>query len=167
MSTTTLIRRGTALGLAAILGAAGLAACGSDPAVTPVSSHAKHGRSLSFVASDEPGNMAMEDLGGKSAPGGPDIGDLIAFTQALTAKGKQVGQVHVAGVGSDHTRHLTQATGTIALADGTIAVVGMVTMEAKFTLAVVGGTGAYAGESGTMDFDGSGSEQKITVHLDE
>ena len=109
---------------------------------------------LQFVAVDQPGNMAMEDLGAKDASDqGPDIGDLLAFTQTLQRNGKNAGEVHVFAVGVDHTQHLSEATGTVVLADGTIQIAGIVPQSPAFTLAVVGGTGHYLGDTGTMDFN--------------
>lgn len=163
MSTTSFIRTirlGAAVGLAA-LAAAGLTACASAQGAPAVPGE----RTLAFVATDEEGNTAVEDLGEKSPPQQVDIGDLIAFTQTLTANGKPAGEVHVVSVGVDHQRHLSEGTATIVLPDGTIALAGIVSTEPTFTLAVTGGTGAYTGDTGTMDFDGSGDVQKMTVHL--
>ena len=155
----------------AAIALSGLAACSStdeaSPAVAPALSAAsavKH-TTLEFVAADEPDNMAVEDLGAKSAPGGPDLGDLLAFTQTLTRDGKRVGQVHVVAVGVDHKRQLSEATGTIMLDDGSIQLAGIVATDPTFMLTVTGGTRAYADQIGTMAFDGSGNVQKMTVHL--
>lgn len=132
------------------------------PTVQPVKSS---GITLRFVAQDEPGNEAFDDLGTES-PDGPDIGDLLAFTQTLTRDGKVVGQLHVAAVGVDHKRHLSHADGTLVLIGGDIEVAGIVSPTPTFTLAVIGGTGAYTGETGTLVFDDSGTQQTVTVHLD-
>lgn len=169
---TPAIRLALAVAATAI-GASGITACSSSThaAATPASPPVNHSAAapkhttLEFLAHDEPGNMALDDLGAKSAPGGPDIGDLLAFTQTLTHDGKPAGQVHVTAVGVDHERHLSEATGTITLANGTIQIAGIVTMKPTFTLTVTGGTGTYTGNSGTLDFDASGNVQKMTVHL--
>jgi hypothetical protein len=113
------------------------------------SSAAPTGQTLTFTARDEPGNFALDDLGAKSTHG-PDLGDVLAFTQTLAAVGKTVGAVHLAAIGVDHRRHLTQATGTVVLPHGSIAVAGVVPQSHLFTLAVVGGTGAYVGARGTI-----------------
>jgi hypothetical protein len=121
---------------------------------------------LQFVAVDQPGNMALEDLGSKdTSDQGPDIGDLLAFTQTLQRNGKQAGEVHVFAVGVDHTQHLSEATGTVVLADGTIQVAGIVPQSPAFTLPVVGGTGRFLADTGTMDFNAGGPSEKITLHL--
>ena len=171
---------------AAVISAGGLVACSSAHQAPPASAstravaaltqhavaqHAVTQRAvtrhavLQFVSTDEAGNMTLEDLGAKSAPGGPDIGDLLAFTQTLTRDGKPAGQVHVVAVGVDHTRHLSEATGTITLARGTVQLAGIVTMNPSFTLTVTGGTGAYTGDTGTLAFTADRSVQKLTLHL--
>jgi hypothetical protein len=150
------------------LGAAALTACSSGhPAAsgTAATTTATKHRTFVFTAQDEQGNMSLEDLGARSAPGGPDLGDLLAFTQILTRGGKPAGAVHVVAVGVDHKRHLSEATATMTLHDGTIQLAGTVSPAARFTLAVTGGTGAYTGDTGVMDFDASGSAQTMTVHL--
>jgi hypothetical protein len=133
----------------------------NSAALTPARSH---GVTLKFVARDEPGNEAFDDLGTKS-PNGPDIGDVLAFTQSLTVDGAVVGQIHVAAVGVDHQRHLSQANGTIVLAGGTVEVVGVVPMTPTFTLAVVGGTGRYADQTGTLSINATGTDQALTLQL--
>jgi hypothetical protein len=156
------ITAGSAL---AITGAAALFACVANQPGASASTAAGSGTTMQFTAHDEHGNETLEDLGAKSPPGGPDIGDLLAFTQRLTRHGNTVGQVHVFAVGVDHRRHLSEATGTIVLSRGTISVSGIVTMKPRFTLAVVGGTGAFEGRTGTIEFDHTGSAQNLIVHL--
>ena len=119
---------------------------------------------LVFIAHDEPGNVAFADLGAKSKHG-PDIGDVLAFTQTLVAQGKPAGVVHLAAIGVDHRRHLTQATGTVVLAKGTIAVSGVVPQSHLFSLAVVGGTGTYADAHGTLTVRTPAHTSTITVAL--
>jgi hypothetical protein len=117
-----------------------------------------------FTAHDEPGNQAFDDLGAPS-PDGPDIGDLIAFTQTLTRNGKTAGLVHVAAVVVDHQRHLSQASGSIELPQGVIEVAGIVTQTPTFTLAVTGGTGPYTGATGQLSFHLTDTTQTLTLRL--
>lgn len=121
-------------------------------------------RTLVFTMHDEPGNFALDDLGAKSTSG-PGIGDVLAFTQTLTAGGTKAGVVHLAAVGVDHRRHLTQAAATVVLAGGTIEVAGVVPQAPRFTLAVVGGTGAYVGSSGTLAVTTPGHTSRMTITL--
>lgn len=108
--------------------------------------------------------MAMVDLGAKS-PDGPDIGDMVSFTQDLSQNGKVVGQVHVSSVVVDHQKKLSESNATMVLDGGTIQLAGLVSMDPAFTLTITGGTGKYLGATGVMDFDGSGQAQLMKVTL--
>ena len=128
------------------------------------SSASTAGATLRFVAHDEPGTFALDDLGAKSTQG-PDIGDVIAFTQTLSVGGKTAGSVHLGAIGVDHRRHLTQATGTVVLRRGSIAVAGVVPQSHIFMLAVVGGTGAYVGAHGTLTVRTPAHTSTVTIAL--
>jgi len=141
-----------ALAVAAAVAAAAVAG-GSGPA-----------RTLTFVSRAEPNNIAFDDLGAKS-PQGPDIGDLLAFTHDLLANGKPTGLVHLAAVGVDHKRHLSEAFGTIVLQGGTINLSGLVPQAPRFTLAVAGGTGTYTGARGTVTISTPGHTSTLTINL--
>ena len=146
----TLVCAGTALGL-------GLASGGAEAATSPRTV-------LHLVSHDIPGQTAFDDLGAPS-PQGPDLGDVVAFTQRLTRHGRTVGRISNAGVGVDHQRHLFQADGTIVLPHGRIEVAGLVSMGSRFRLAVTGGTGRFTGANGWMDFANVDGRQLITVTL--
>jgi hypothetical protein len=125
---------------------------------------AAHGTTLRFVAHDVPGQMAFDDLGAAS-PNGPEIGDVLAFTQRLTRAGHTVGRVSNAAVGVDQTRHLFQANGTIVVAHGSVEYGGLVSQGSRFVLAVTGGTGRYVGATGSVTFTFKGGRQLLTVAL--
>lgn len=146
--------------------AALLAAGATAPAVANQdhAARARQATTRTFVATDEPGNMTVEDLGAPS-PDGPGLGDLVAFTQDLARNGHHAGTAHVSAIGVDARRHLSEATGTLRLHGGTVQVGGLVNRSPRFTLAVTGGTGRYVGARGTMLFDASGEVQRITLHL--
>ena len=120
---------------------------------------------LVFAAHDETGNFALDDLGAKSTSG-PDIGDLLAFTQTLSANGRTAGVLHLAAVGVDHRRRLTQAEGTVVLTGGTIEVAGLVPQTPRFTLAITGGTGTYTDSRGTLTISTPQHTSRITITLD-
>lgn len=122
-------------------------------------------RTMTFAAHDEPGNFALEDLGAKSS-GGPDIGDVLALTQTLTSHGRRAGLLHLTAIGVDHRRHLTQGTGTVTLARGTISIAGIVPQSPEFSIAVVGGTGAYTGAKGTLTVTTPRRASEITIKLE-
>ena len=147
-----IIATAAALAVAAVAAAAALAG-GSGPA-----------RTLTFVARAESNNIAFDDLGAKS-PHGPDIGDVIAFTHALLADGKPVGLVHLAAIGVDHKRHLSQAFGTIVLQGGTINISGLVPETPRFTLVVAGGTGSFTGARGTVTISTPGHTSTLIINL--
>jgi allene oxide cyclase-like protein len=149
-ATGVLACTGTALGV-------GLTHAGAD-------AHGRPDTVLRFVAHEEAGNMAFDDLGAPSEQG-PDIGDVVAFTQRLTAHGRTVGRISNAAVGVDHRRHLFQASATVVLRHGRIEVAGLVSQQSRFQLAVVGGSGRYAGAVGTMDFANVHDQQRIVVTL--
>lgn len=140
----------------AVLGAAALGVA--------LSSAATGTQPLVFTARDEPGNFALDDLGSKSTYG-PDIGDVIAFTQTLTKAGKSAGVLHLAAIGVDHRRNLTQATGTVVLPGGTVDVAGLVAQSHLFALAVVGGTRSYVGAHGTLTVSTPAHTSTITITL--
>lgn len=121
-------------------------------------------RTLIFAAHDEAGNFALDDLGAKST-NGPDIGDLLALTQTLTANGRTAGVLHLTAVGVDHRRHLTQAEGTVVLNGGTIEVAGLVPQTPHFTLAITGGTGTYIDSRGTLTVTTPQHTSRITITL--
>lgn len=120
--------------------------------------------SVTYVAHDEDGNLAFDDLGEPSKQG-PDLGDVLAFTQRLTRNGKTVGRVSNTAIGVDHTRHLFHATGTVVLKDGTVEYGGLVSLDSHFVLGVTGGTGHYAGAAGTLAFDNEQESQQLTLTL--
>ena len=71
------------------------------------------------------------------------------------------------GIGVDHTRQLTEVTGTISLSDGTVQFGGIVSQSPSFSLAVTGGTGSYTAATGTIDFRNTDNAQTLTVHVIE
>jgi hypothetical protein len=120
------------------------------------------GTSTTYVAHDQKRNLAFEDLGSPSKHG-PDLGDILAFTQTLTLHGTRVGRVSNVAVGIDHRRHLFHATGTVFLSDGNVEFAGIVSQTPHFEMSVTGGTGAYVGATGTIVFDSEHGSQTLTI----
>ena len=75
------------------------------------------------------------------------------------------GLLHLAAVGVDHRRHLTQAEGTVVLTGGTIEVAGLVPQTPHFTLAITGGTGTYIDSRGTLTVTTPKHTSRITITL--
>jgi hypothetical protein len=83
-------------------------------------------------------------------PKGESAGDTISFSQVLYRGRKQVGYAEVTGTLLDNARHdADNLAGTLVLKDGTIVLQGtsLGTTPTQH-LAVVGGTGVYAGKHG-------------------
>ncbi len=139
-------------------------AAASIVAIAATSASAAKTRTLTFTTREEPGNFVLEDLGSKSASP-PDIGDVLAFTQTLTSHGHPAGLVHLTAIGTDHTRHLTEAQGTITLAGGTIQFAGLVPQSPRFTLPILAGTGTYAPDHGTITISTPDRISTISIHL--
>lgn len=142
----------------------GVAALGFAELSTTAANASSSSTTMRFVAHDIKGELAFEDLGQPSQQG-PDLGDLLAFTQRLTRAGKTVGRVSNVAVGVDHERHLFQATGTMALSRGDVEFSGLVSQTPHFRLAVTGGTGRYTGAGGWLEFDQRQSRQVLTLTL--
>ncbi len=139
-------------------------AAASVIAIAANSASAAQTRTLTFNTQEEEGNFVLEDLGSKSATP-PDIGDVLAFTQTLTSHGHRAGLVHLTAIGTDHTRHLTEAQGTITLAGGTIQFAGLVPQTPRFTLPILAGTGTYAHDHGTITISTPNHTSALTIHL--
>jgi hypothetical protein len=150
-------------GVAVIAAATGLGTWQHAAAASPNRAH--DARILAFIDREEPGNLTVEHLG-SAGSGGVGLGDVIAFTHDLIRDGKKIGEIHLAGTGTTTGDPLTEANATLVLPDGSIQVAGVVPEQPRFVLAVVGGTGDFAGSTGTFDFDASGNAPTITVHLE-
>lgn len=145
----------------AVLVAGGIA---MQPSLSAPADARSAGGSTTYTAHDQKGNLAFEDLGSPSKHG-PDLGDLLAFTQTLTRGGDRVGRVSNVAVGVDARRRLFHATGTVTLANGTVEYSGLVSQTSHFVMAVTGGTDAYVGARGTVAFDNRRGRQTLTVTL--
>jgi hypothetical protein len=156
-------RRSTATLTAAALLVAGTAAVAETGAGMSADAQAST-TSTTYVGHDIAGNFAMADIADPKGQG-PDIGDLMAFTQRLTRHGRTVGRVSNVAVGVDHQRNLFQSTGTMSLAHGKVTFSGLVSQTPSFVLAVTGGTGRYRGADGTVTFALKGNRQLLTLTL--
>ena len=104
----------------------------------------------------------LPTTGDDQPPKGFSKGDKIYLRDQLVNLVAQFGKAEGATVGSDHfTNTLTDShtgfvQGVATLPGGTIAVSGSVTIGTAYvTIAVTGGTGAFAGAQGTMNQNGS------------
>lgn len=99
------------------------------------------------------------DNGSKDG-GGP--GDIYVSQQALNAGGKQIGTVNGYGVNLHAPYVFFQYTAVIGAS--TLTVQGAVSLKAAAqAFAIVGGTGRYAGMSGTVTTTDAGSKGSLVV----
>lgn len=128
-------------------------------AVVAVAAQGKSTSTLTFVTKQQ--SLTQIDVGKK----GFSVGDSFIFSEQLLANGKQAGHdriicTHVANArtGGD------SCTGTVMLAGGTIQLAG-VSAEGPFTVAVVGGTGTYAGARGSARVSSGGAKGALAISL--
>ena len=127
-------------------------------------------RTLVYTATLVPSETGGIDTG----PTGISPGDTQVNVVALTRAGKRAGRVHVVGTIIDGDREGIQQNVTVFLAGGTVQAIGGgvdkpipgATQPAGDLLAVVGGTGAYTGASGTLAISSvSPTRDRLTIRL--
>jgi hypothetical protein len=135
--------------LAAALAAAGTAAA---IAATSGSAQAPQGRTLTFVEKDESSTFTL--VRHKAKQQQPKVGDhAVLRIPVYDAAGAKQGVARATCSSTDKLSNgqiPMMCSGTFALPDGDIAVLGRVGGSGVNTLAIVGGTGAYAGARGTF-----------------
>lgn len=128
-------------------------------AVVAVAAQGKSTSKLSFVTKQQ--TFTQVDVGKK----GFSIGDSFIFVEQLLANGKQAGHdriicTHVANAKTG----AESCTGTVLLAGGTIQLAGLAS-QGPFTVAVVGGTGSYAGARGYARVASEGAKGTLAITL--
>ena len=126
--------------LAALLALA--AAVGSGTLATASSTSAT--QTMTIVAVDLPKTERYVDAGAK----GDTPGDAIFFQEKLLRNGKKAGGSDVMCVFV--SRNAGRCHGTLRLGNGTLEASGGTRFGGRFSLPVVGGTGAYAGAAGVL-----------------
>jgi hypothetical protein len=122
------------LALAVVVGSGSLAS--ASPATAT--------QSRTLVAVDLPETERYIDVGRK----GNGAGDTLFFRERLLENGRKVGGSEVMCVFV--SRNVGRCYGTLRLADGTLEAAGGVHFGGRFSLPVVGGTGAHAGAEGVL-----------------
>jgi len=110
-----------------------------------------------------PASFRLADLPPKrSGDGPPSPGDasIITYRVSDASGAKRLGRAQFVCVAVDRRGRHEQCTGTIDLPDGQIATQG----DAE-NVAVVGGTGAYAGARGTATGEDHPDHVDVTVHF--
>src|SRR5215212_1852371 len=138
---------------------AGVALADPDGPATPAS--APPSGELQIVL--RPASFHLADLPPKrSGDGPPSPGDasIITYRVSDASGAKRLGRAQFVCVAVDRRGRHEQCTGTIDLPDGQIATQG----DAE-NVAVVGGTGAYAGARGTATGEDHPDHVDVTVHF--
>ena len=138
------------------------------PAATAQPPHAR-----TFTLVEHAGGLSTVDLPpiADSAAAPPSRGDLVVFAKRLTTPaGKRAGTLRavctVTAPRASLESSLFQCDATYVLRDGrlTVATAGAISAP-KLTLAVTGGTGAYAGARGEIVSRANGDIARDTVRL--
>lgn len=150
-----------------------VAAIAAVPLALPLSSApASPSSSFALTARFDPRSLVTQDV----RPRGHSAGDVIVFSATLLRDGKPGGRgEYVQHLVDDRYRgELTDAT--LLLGDGTLELqgsgvektpAGAQTGHADASYAITGGTGSYAGATGTVTAVDTGSTtQRLTVELD-
>jgi len=99
----------------------------------------------------------------------PTAGDEIVLTSRLYRSGDRVGTLHAVCTFTRRTANFDRlpasCAGTFVLKGGSIQVAAGGMLKDKFELAITGGTGRFAGASGTVTSDSTGRRTVNTVHL--
>jgi hypothetical protein len=135
---------------------------------TAASAAGRHNRTLRLTATQI--DVAFLDLGDPNL----SLGDTIVFSDTLTRRGRDVGEDGGTCTVTDITGYsgfMANCVVTLALRRGQITVQGLIAFEEETipdaTLAITGGTGAYRGASGELDFHQvSETVSRYTLHLD-
>jgi hypothetical protein len=147
------------------LAAASAAAAGLVVAATAIASgHTLSSTTLTLQSKQVESSLHFVD----QAPAGESPGDTLSFSQILYSGQKPVGFAEISGTLLDNKRHdADNLTGTLILPKGTIVVQGTSLGQAATQhLAVVGGTGTYAGAHGqaTITSRATFSTLRLTFH---
>lgn len=131
----------------------------SIASVGAISAHGTSRQSLTFVTHQH--TFTQIDVGKR----GFSLGDQFIFSEQLMQNGKQVGHDHII---CSHVANWPSSaegcTGTATIGNDTLVLVGDA-RRGPFTIAVVGGTGVYAGARGTARVDSHGTTGTLEVTL--
>lgn len=128
-------------------------------AAVAVTAQGKSGSTISYTTKQHA--FAQVDTGKK----GFSIGDAFVFSEQLIQNGKQVGYDHIVCThAANWPASAETCTGTAVLANGTLQLAGL-SKRGPFTIAVLGGTGSYAGARGTAKITSQGEKGTLTISL--
>jgi hypothetical protein len=153
----------TALALGALAAAALLVGPGA-------SAQSPGGRTLSFTELEKGATFKHVRNTKPKSPRANSLGDILVFTNPLAdASGRVVGRLHVSCATTAGARNFLKSaitcSGTYVLRDGTLTAQGTFRVGgATTTIAITGGTGAYANARGVLvsKDDRGGARDTIT-----
>jgi hypothetical protein len=130
-------------------------------AAATVAATAQGGSASTLTYTTKQHAFAQVDSGKK----GFSIGDEFIFSEQLLQSGKQVGYDHIVCThAADWPTSAESCTGTVVLANGTLQLAGL-SRRGPFSVAIVGGTKAYAGARGTANVTSQGEKGTLTISL--
>jgi hypothetical protein len=144
----------------AVIGAA-LAAAGGLAAID-ASGNAQQADAATLAFTAKPAGFNQIDLGRKGLTPGDQ------FVEHGTVSGTANGAFALTGefIAGNQRRGMERSTLSLKLPSGTIEAAGIHGLVEKFTLAVVGGTGSYAGARGTLSVSpAKKGASKVTIAL--
>jgi hypothetical protein len=143
------------------LGTVTLSACSDGSAPTPASSASAHAKApivRHFVATPSSGR------GVDNAPKGPSVGDqffergVLKSTDGSSAGTYQLVTQLVAGTAKDGYEHQSIS---VQLSDGEILTLADMHAQDHYVVPVIGGSGAYAGATGTLSARAAGHHREL------
>lgn len=138
-------------------------------AVLPAQGQDRTGGILTFSSTEKQGDERMLD----SRPKGPSVGDRWLLASTLRQGGKVAGRLEGDCVAVDKTFGVLQCSVVVVLSGGRLALHGA-SVDKRIpgvggrgeVYAITGGTGAYAGATGTMRRTGDGRRDTLTFSVD-
>ena len=128
-------------------------------AAVTVTAQGKSANTLAYTTKQHA--FAQVDTGKK----GFSIGDAFIFSEQLLQNGTQVGYDHIICThAASWPSSAESCTGTVILENGTLQLAGL-SKQGPFTVAVLGGTGSYAGARGTAKVTSQGEKGTLTITL--
>ena len=128
-------------------------------AAVAVAAQGKTASTLTYTTTQHA--FAQVDTGKK----GFSIGDSFIFSERLTQGGKNAGYDHIVCThAADWPSSAESCVGTVVLPKGTLQLAGL-SKRGPFTVALLGGTGTYAGARGTARIVSHGNTGTLSIAL--
>jgi hypothetical protein len=142
---------------------AGLALAADSPANHSPGAHASAPPTGTLQIVLQPKSFSFADMPPKRSgdrPPSPGDASIITYRVLDASGGKRIGRAQFVCIATDRRGEHEQCSGTIALRDGQLATQG----DAE-NVAIVGGSGAYAGARGTATGEDRPDSIDVTLHF--